>query len=362
MDRSYKSGNPKGNEIPAHPGHLGGPQPLLSGTSQGFNFYVSDLDVIEVELDSFDDTLCSVEGESDRPGFWWGISFSCDGRRGESAKLKGDPRSMDDLPFFVVARLGFLDAWICKVLLWLLFLSNVGDELGDDFCGYGFQGFCNVRDILTDRVDIAAVGNRSGRTAVLTSGGEEGGGMEGRRNGSGLCLSLVVIQFGNFDVGSSNKFPLRDIEGKELSKEEEDDPGVKSEDAEHKADELLERDSLDGKSYVAGIARGGSGFGSCLARSQLFVDIWTRGRLAGSQGGFGRLVVNVMNVNCGNLIGRLLAAIWETQRLSLGLDRIQGRGRRRGEQTVVGLVWEPSMLGEDGEVDVTVGFNEIVNW
>ena len=72
MDRSYKSGNPEGNEIPVHPGNLGGPQPLLSGTGQGFNFYVGDLDVIEVELDSFDHTLSSVDGESDRPGFWWG--------------------------------------------------------------------------------------------------------------------------------------------------------------------------------------------------------------------------------------------------------------------------------------------------
>ena len=40
-----------------------------------------------------------------------------------------------------------------------------------------------------------------------------------------------------------------------------------------RVDEFLECDSLDGKSYISGIAGGGLGFGSCLARSQLFVDI-----------------------------------------------------------------------------------------
>jgi len=102
---SYNSGDSEGREIAGHPGNLDGPQPVFSGTGQGFDFYIRDLGVIEVDLDSFDDTLCSVEGESDRLDFWWGLSFGRDRRRGESGELKNDPGSMYDLPFFVVARL-----------------------------------------------------------------------------------------------------------------------------------------------------------------------------------------------------------------------------------------------------------------
>jgi hypothetical protein len=49
------------------------------------------------------------------------------------------------------------------------------------------------------------------------------------------------------------------------------------------------------------------------------------------------------------------------QRLCLVLGGIQGRGWRRGEQIVVGRSWDPIVLGEDGERDVSIGFDEIVN-
>lgn len=58
--------NPEDGEIPGHPGNVDSPQPFFS---QGFHFYVGELDFIQVELDSFDDALCSVESESDRLDF-----------------------------------------------------------------------------------------------------------------------------------------------------------------------------------------------------------------------------------------------------------------------------------------------------
>ena len=100
-----KSKNSKGREIPSHPGNLDGPQFLLSSASQGFDFYVGDLDVIEMVLDSFHRTLCSFDGESDRLGFWWGHPFSRGRRRRESGELEKDTRSVDDLPLFGMAGL-----------------------------------------------------------------------------------------------------------------------------------------------------------------------------------------------------------------------------------------------------------------
>ena len=111
----------EGGEIPVHPGDLGGPQPLLSGAGQRFNFDIRELSAIEVVLDSFHHTLCSVKSESDRLDFWWGLSFSRDRWRTESGEFENDPRSMDDLPLFVMARLfvpnvgigfGFLDVFL----------------------------------------------------------------------------------------------------------------------------------------------------------------------------------------------------------------------------------------------------------
>ena len=75
---SCNSGDSEGREIVGYPGNLDGPQPVLASTGQGFDFYIRDLGVIEVDLDPFDHTLCSVEGESDRFDFWWGSSFGRD--------------------------------------------------------------------------------------------------------------------------------------------------------------------------------------------------------------------------------------------------------------------------------------------
>lgn len=108
---SCNSGNPEGREIAGHSGNLDGPQPDLSGTGQGYNTYIRDLGVIEVDLDSFDHALCSVEGEPNWFDFWWVLSF------GESGELKNDPGSMYDLPFFVVARL-FTSA--IRIRLWFV--------------------------------------------------------------------------------------------------------------------------------------------------------------------------------------------------------------------------------------------------
>ena len=71
-----KSGNPEGREIPACPRNLGGPQPLLSGAGQGLDFYIGELEIIEVELDFFDHTLRSIEGDPDRLDFRWGLPFN----------------------------------------------------------------------------------------------------------------------------------------------------------------------------------------------------------------------------------------------------------------------------------------------
>ena len=67
---SCKSKNSEGREVPVHSGYLDSPQPLLSGAIQGFEFYIGELDIIEVVLDSFDRALCSIEGESNRFDFW----------------------------------------------------------------------------------------------------------------------------------------------------------------------------------------------------------------------------------------------------------------------------------------------------
>lgn len=64
-----KSENPEGREIPAHPWNLNGPQPLLFGTGQAFNFHVGELGVVEVVLDSFHHALRPVEGETNRLDF-----------------------------------------------------------------------------------------------------------------------------------------------------------------------------------------------------------------------------------------------------------------------------------------------------
>ena len=92
---------------------------------------------------------------------------------------------------------------------------------------------------------------------------------------------------------------------------------------------------------------------------------WVGGRLAGSQGGFNRLgclAVNMMNVNCRNLIGQFVTALRRVQRWSLCLCGIQRRGRRRGEQTVDGRTCDPRVVGTEGQADVSIGFHEIVNW
>lgn len=39
-----KSGNPEGHEISTGPRNLDGPQSVLSGASQGFDFYIDELD------------------------------------------------------------------------------------------------------------------------------------------------------------------------------------------------------------------------------------------------------------------------------------------------------------------------------
>lgn len=71
----------------------------------------------------------------------------------------------------------------------------------------------------------------------------------------------------------------------------------------------------------------------------------------------------MMNVNCGDLIGQFMIVLWRMQRLrlGLGLGSIQGRGRRRGEQIVGGRSCNSIVLGKEGEVDISVGLNEVVN-
>ena len=233
---------------------------------------------------------------------------------------------MDDLPFFVVARLFVPDLGIrpellnirtTKVLLRLL-LSNLGGELRDDLCGGSFQGFHDAREILIEAVDSVFVEQGSGRSTALrfwctSPGSEEGGDMDSRRNGSGLDLCLVVVQFESSDFRSSDGFSLRNVEGKESSEDGKDDPGedssVKGKNAKHKADELSDRPDLDRLSRarrpVAGTIDSGSGLGRRLTGPELFLNTGIWGRLSRSQGGFNRfrrLVINVMNVNRRKLI------------------------------------------------------------
>jgi len=68
---------------------------------------------------------------------------------------------MDDLPFFVVARvfvpgLELLNVRATKVLLWLL-LSNLGGELRDDLRGGSPQGFRDTLEILIEVVESVLV-------------------------------------------------------------------------------------------------------------------------------------------------------------------------------------------------------------
>jgi hypothetical protein len=197
--------------------------------------------------------------------------------------------------------------------------------------------------------------------------------VDGRRNASGLDLRLIVTQLNSPNFRSSNGFSPRDIQGKESSKDGKNDPGkdasVKGEEAEHKIDELPDHAFLDRTSYawsrVAGIAGSGSGLGSGLPRPQLLLDAWTWGRLSRGQDGLDRprclVVVSMMNMNCGKPIGQFIVVLWEMQWLCLGLGSNQRRGRRRGEQTVAGGVRDPIVFGMEGEADVSVGFDEIVN-
>ena len=188
--------------------------------------------------------------------------------------------------------------------------------------------------------------------------------MYGRRHRSGLDLWLIVVQLESPDPRGNNRFSFGDLEGKKSSKDCEnnlgEDTSVKGKDAEHEINELPDRPSLDRSGRVGGIAGSGPGFGSCLARPQLFLDGWTWGRLTRSQGGFGRLrslVVNMVNV-----IGQFVIVLWDMEWPSLGFGSIQGRGRRRGEQTVTGRGCEFAVFGKKGEADVTLGLEEIVNW
>lgn len=48
-------------------------------------------------------------------------------------------------------------------------------------------------------------------------------------------------------------------------------------------------------------------------------------------------------------------------RLSLSLGGVHGRGWRGGEQIVTGRSWDPIVLGKDGEREVSIRFDEMVN-
>jgi len=139
---------------------------------------------------------------------------------------------MDDLPVFVelfVQEIGFSNMRTSKVLARLLLLSGLGSQIGDDFCGYSLQSFCDTWDTLTERVD------RSGRSTVLTSRCTNLGSMEGGRNGSGLDLWLIVIQLDGVDLWGGDRFSFWGFEGEKSGKDGEKDPsedaGVKGEDA-----------------------------------------------------------------------------------------------------------------------------------
>ena len=249
---------------------------------------------------------------------------------------------MDGLPLFVVARLfapdfriksGLLDIRTSKVLLQLL-LSNLGGEIGDDLCRGSFQGFCDTWELLTEVADSVFVEQGSRRSAALrswctSSGSEEGGGVDGGRNGSGLDLWLIVVQqFESADLRGGNRFSPRNIEREESSEDGKDDPGedagVKGKNAKHKVDELPDHPYLDRssrtRSPVARIIGSSPGLGGGLAGPQLLLDAWIWGRL--SQGGFDRLVAHVMNANRGKLVGQFTTVF--LRRLGLGVGRVQG--------------------------------------
>lgn len=98
---SCKLGNSEGHEVPTGSRDLGGPQSFLSGTSQGFDFYIGELEIVKMELESFDHTHLSSEGEPERLDFRRGLSFNRGRWRWERSEFKKDPRSVDDLPLSV---------------------------------------------------------------------------------------------------------------------------------------------------------------------------------------------------------------------------------------------------------------------
>ena len=174
--------------------------------------------------------------------------------------------------------------------------------------------------------------------------------MNGGRNRSGPDLWLILIQLDSSHFGSSDRFFRLGVNGEESGKNFEDDLGkdasVKQEDTKDKIDKLPDRASphgtIDGRSMVWRMGRGGSWeLGSALTRGQLFLE----GRI---QGGIDRLGCLVVNVNGGNL--------------GLSPSGVHGRGRRRGEQIVVGRGWNPIVLGKDGEMNIPIGLEEIVDW
>lgn len=101
-----------------------------------------------------------------------------------------------------------------------------------------------------------------------------------------------------------------------------------------------------GVSGASGAVGGGSGPGSDLTGT----DRRTWGRLSRFEWLRG-LVIDV-----GKLIERFVVVL----RLRLGSDGTQGRRGRRGEETI-GDTGDPIVLGMDGEADVSIGFDEIVN-
>ena len=62
-------------------------------------------------------------------------------------------------------------------------------------------------------------------------------------------------------------------------------------------------------------------------------------------------------IDVGKLIERFVAVL----RLSLGSDGTQGRRGRRGEETIGDRAGDPIVLGMEGEADVSIGLDEIVN-
>ena len=142
--------------------------------------------------------------------------------------------------------------------------------------------------------------------------------------------------------------------GKNGKNELEKDASIKEEDAKHETDKLPDHPSLkvtiDARSEAYGIGTGsGSGFGSALTRGQLFLNGWID-RLRW-------LVVNMMGMNGGNLI-----LLYGIQRLclSLILCGVHRRGRRRGEQIVDRRSCNPLILGDEGEMDISIVPEEIV--